>query len=360
MPGTYAVAVVSGSTTFYPSARMAASASLIAIESGDEREIDIVVGASAAFRVSGTVPDVPATAFGPEVQPEVELLPSPLAIPSTNLGGARARLAADGRYSFPRVPPGEYVLQVVVLPRRPRLRIAENRTLVATASVTVDDRDVEDVTLTLRPAARISGQVVFDGEGPRPMASDPLPTLVRATRVDGRPLAVPLASIGADGRFVTEGLPPGRYAVAIDLRARWASAWPVQQVTWGGTGVPAGTIELADTDVTGITITVSDRAAELTGVVRGGDGKARSGVTIYLLPSVQSAWIGDAVRHTRSIRDGRYTIPSLPAGEYLVVADVEEPPEFWRDLEYLTTLAGRATRVAVARGEQKTLDLTIR
>jgi hypothetical protein len=375
-PGTYAVAVLSDSATFYPAARTAADASLIEVESGDEREIDVSVGAPVAFRVSGIVPDVPANAFGPEVRPQVELLPSPTAVPSTNLGGARVRIAPDGRYGFPKVPPGEYVLRVVVLPRRfgrpqtvtpvpQRAETAEPGTLVATASITVDDRDLTDVTLRLRPAARISGQVVFDGEAARPTAQELLGSPVRVTAVDGQSLTVPSAGIEADGRFVTDGLPPGRYAVDLrldryDVRGRWTLAWPVQLSTWAGSGLPVGAIELGDTDVTGITITLSDRVAELTGVVRDRDGKVRSDATIYLLPAVQALWIGEAVRQTRSSRDGRYIIASLPTGAYLVVAAVDEPPELWRDVGYLTMLAGSATRVAVARGETKTLDLTIR
>ena len=49
----------------------------------------------------------------------------------------------------------------------------------------------------------------------------------------------------------------------------------------------------------------------------------------------------------------------MPAGDYFVAAVADLEPGEWNDPDVLTPLRERATRVTIADGERKTVDLKL-
>jgi hypothetical protein len=182
-------------TTFFPAAESMASATVVRAVSGRDKPLsDIVLRLVPTFQVSGTVsgPDGPAAFHG------VHLLPADSAdLPL--LDTATAVTDASGAFTFYGVPPGSYIARVVrtpypagagfrmglggsgqgpvsvmtfgggpnsgppPMPTEPLLYVSQN--------VTVSDRGVGDLNLTLRVGVRVTGRLEFDGSAARPAAS---------------------------------------------------------------------------------------------------------------------------------------------------------------------------------------------
>jgi hypothetical protein len=57
--------------------------------------------------------------------------------------------------------------------------------------------------------------------------------------------------------------------------------------------------------------------------------------------------------------DDRFHV-QMPPGEYYAVAIAEVEPGAWTDPEFLSQLCDRATRLSIADGESKSLDLALK
>ena len=410
-PGTYGVALVSTvadgyeqgggaslafagyPTTFYPAASSTDGASLIDLGAGEGREgIDFTVTPSSLVSVAGTIEGFPAGARSPVV----EMWAAESQTPATNVVIAKAVVKPDGRFRFPRVRPGSYVLRTVVFPSAvytpgaraitqsvsangfgmtsgstdvplPLAPLPPAPTLSGTLPVLIPNGDVIGLTMTLRPAGRIQGQVEFKGTSPRPPGEQLLRTMVAIMGADGRDLSnVPMARIEEDGRFRTAGLPPGRYGIApmtglaLAQTGGWDPVWKQESVRIGDRVI--GRIEIQDADVTGVIITFSDsaRPTELSGTVRDGAGRARPDATIYVFPANRQDWAGGALREVRPGRAGRYVISNLPPRDYFIAAVIDEATELWREVTFLEKLSASAVRATLAVADNKVVDLVVR
>ena len=60
---------------------------------------------------------------------------------------------------------------------------------------------------------------------------------------------------------------------------------------------------------------------------------------------------------TRTAGDGSYQLKNVSPGEYYVaLADLDEPGQ-WMDPAYMQTLIPSATKITIAEGEKKTIDI---
>ena len=409
-PGTYGVAVVSTQTdgylqgggasaafagyptTFYPAAASIEGASLMELSAGEERgDIDFTVITGSLVSVAGTIEGVPP---GARV-PVIELHAGGTQALRTNLVMAKTTANADGRFRFPRVRPGAYVLRTVVFPlpertaggrtitqsvsqggfgmaygtsdtQMPLAPLPAAPTLWADLPVLIPNGDVAGLTVTLRPGGRIQGRVEFKGPSPLPTAEQLLRTPVMIMGVEGRDLAnLPVGRIEADGRFSTAGLPPGRYGIVpmtgmfMHVSGGWDATWKPVGTRIGDQVV--GSIEVQDADVTGVTITFSDsyRATEVTGLVRDASGRTRPDATIYIFPADVRDWMTSA-REVRPGRSGTFVISNLPPREYSIAAVIDEATELWREKAFLEKLSAFALRVTLVAGQTQTIDLTVR
>ena len=124
----------------------------------------------------------------------------------------------------------------------------------------------------------------------------------------------------------------------------------------------------ARTDVTGVVITFSNRAVELTGAVQTADlndlrGRREIDATVVAVPSDYETAFAAGMLTLRSVTgriepDGSYRLQLPFAGDYLVVA---LPPEVEPALDdrFFQTWLPRATRVSVVEGQPASLTLTM-
>ena len=340
-------------STWHPSARSSAQASMVTAQSGQERGgIDLQMHPVSTARVSGTV----TRAEGPVSGVPVRMVP--VGDETIEDAGFVTGVDGNGSFIFPAVPAGPYVLRVAAT-----LSTGEKQmmmtTLWAETALTVGESDVEDVAMEIGRGIRIHGRLEFDGTKPGPARVDRVPLLVEP--VDRR-LTFPPGSVTVDaGQFSSGGYPPGRYFVRVSGSP---IGWMFKSATYGGRDVSETPIELVSEDVH-VVLTYTDRWTGLVGTVNAADGRPDTDAIVLVFPADPKLWVnyGTSPRRLKSARtrkSGEFSFNSLPPGSYHVVALPDEQAADWVDPAFLEAVSRIATQITIGDGEQKTANLRTR
>jgi hypothetical protein len=358
-------------TMFYPAATVSTRATVITLHSGEERSgIDIQLTLVPAFRISGVLTDTDGS-------PVSNMALHLLALDDQNNVDATPDYVAmtvsgpHGDFTILAVPPGQYMLNVL---RAAAGGGARGRGMPsgadtappawAKAPVSIADRDVSGVSLTLRAALGVTGHVAFDGESPRPTGAQ----LGRGIQLQledagfsrgGRGgNAATVAQISADGSFAVTGAIPGKYMISAP---GWpALKWKAKSISADGRDLSDLPVELDSSDLANVVVTFTDKPGALTGTVRHPTGELDTTALVVGFPVDSHAW-GSAGIHTFSARvtsSGTYSVASMAPGEYNVVAVAATLAQTWQSPEVLTRIVASAVRVHVDDGAHATQDLT--
>ena len=119
--------------------------------------------------------------------------------------------------------------------------------------------------------------------------------------------------------------------------------------------------ELGSEDVHGVVVTFTAQGTRLSGVIRSERGQPDPETSVLIYPAIPSMWTATTslfrMRSARPFTTGSYSVTSLPAGEYYVVAVPEEQSANWQDPKRLADLALHAARVRIVDGETHVQDL---
>ncbi len=359
-------------TSFAPGVISAGDAEVLVIGAGEDRGgVNLRVARVPTYRVSGTVVGPDATPPNLSIQlTSPALLDQPVGL---NLGGQGGPGGA-GRFDFAAVPPGQYVLRVLAVPRNtgsaargrgeapsaPTAPAPAASTWWAVQPITITDRAELNLTVALREGVRMTGRVQFAGAS----ASPPFERLsVFAAAVDslgGARTNAP-SGVGADGAFRTVGLPPGRYLLRL---SGTVSPWRLKSVTADGRDVTEVPLEIDATGVDDVLITLTDRPlGSMGGTVRTSRGDPDPGAVVLVFPTDRRLWsnLGSTALRFKAggvSPAGTYSISGLPEGDYFVLAGPEDLLAEWLQTSVLESLAARAARLQVGEGEKKVHDLT--
>lgn len=370
-------------TTFRPGTLEPGTSTPVRIGPGTEADgVDMQLQLTSMFRISGVArgPDGPMPNFGIRLVPAFASRLSSDANFETSLTAT----GPDGRFTFLGVPPGQYEIRALRIPRPQQpvavttitagafsistgedggqirhAPVSTDPTLWARQPVTVANDDVSGVVLTMQTGTRMRGQIVFDGTPPSPAERAGMAISLQLGD-EGAGLPAPVAPVDADLRFTTAEYPDGTYFLAVNAPP---PGWRVVSATFGGSdvlGLPFTLDRSKDGDVI---VTLGKQTTALSGQVRG----ARPGdpdATVLMFPADVRAWIASGMS-TRQVRmaavepNGSYKYPQVPPGRYAVVAIPATAAVDTRDAELVERLAGAATRVTLAPGDQKTQPLTV-
>jgi hypothetical protein len=388
---------------FYPSAGVITQATVITLQSGDERtDVDMQLKLRRTQRVSGTVsgPDGPMKYIG------VRLMPA--GAEELGLGGSTflamdagsTATDASGNFTFLGIPPGAYSVQVVRVPRTiaPRsamttttiemagggmmmsssgtstpmapLALPTDPTLWGGATVNVGETDVHNVAVVLRTGARLSGKIVFEGNGTPPPPDTLQRAVISITSLTGSspsPVAGAQKRVETDGRFATVGYPPGRYSLAASIpsmpQAKGATLWRFRSATLAGRSIDDEGLEIQNEDIAGLVLTFTDKTTEVSGTVVDIRNQPDPGALVVVLPADTQAWRQSVVtpRRVRSVRTGAggtFLFRDLPPGEYFLGAVSDAAVSNWSDTRTLDAISRVSIRISVTDGSTTTQRLT--
>jgi hypothetical protein len=344
--------------TFHPNARTTELATPVILTAGEERTgVDLHLTLTPTVAISGIAsgPDGPIENLGLRLQlgPESQFWSRMLVEPAQTVSGA------NGAFTFLGVPPGSYTIVG-------RMSRGSGASVSAVLPVTVGDKGLANLALTLHPNARVSGRVEYDGSSAKP-APGLSGQILRLDPVDGHFERLTF-QIAPDGTMSVTGVPPGRYFVRLETVVAGSAprAWTLKSALLNGrdvSDVPL-TIE-GGTDLAGLVVTFTDRAAGLTGTVRNSQNSIDATASILVFPTDRTLWVDYGsvprrLRVTTTDRDGAFTVGGLPAGEYFAIAVPQENAEGWQRSAFLAQAAAVATRVTIGESGIVTVDLVTR
>ena len=356
-------------TTFHPAAMATKGAAVVAVRSGDERTaIDIRLTPQPAVAVTGLLTDD----AGPVANFNVRLLPAETADGTGVLEVASSVTDGAGRFEFPLVPAGRYIV-LAMRPPAPQFpgstptpeprSTADRPGAWARAQVTVAERGADDLVLTLRPGLSVSGRIEFHGTAAPPAAarlrqlSIPLVLAQPMVRTGTNPSR---AAPDPAGAFSFGDVIPGAYLVRPpDVPPEWT----VQGVHLAGRDVTDAVVSL-EADVEGLNIVFTDRPAEISGSVEGSTQTGAGDASVFVFPTDRSRWphARASARTFRSVRvmNGAFRVSPLPPGPYHVIAFREALAGDWPDDQFLARLAAAAATVRLDAGTKQSISLAVR
>ena len=232
-------------------------------------------------------------------------------------------------------------------------------------AVSVNDRDVSGLVVTLRGGAKLSGRIVFEGNAEKPTPDQVQQTFITVSAVGASPSVASVAKrVEPDGTFGTNGYPAGRYLVSASPPPN-AGKWKFKSATQSGRVVSDEGLELQGGDAGGLVITFTDQLGEISGSVQNERGAPDQTGSVVVLPADSTAWKEGVInaRRLRSVRlttTGSFTFGDLPPGAYLVTAIAGDLPENWQLAATLEAISRLGTRVVVGDGAKVSQSLTSR
>jgi hypothetical protein len=191
---------------------------------------------------------------------------------------------------------------------------------------------------------------------------------------------IPPAQVDASGRFTVNGVPPGRYvfsaavpqtppngrgalgAGAIATAAGGTSPWVLKSVTISGTDALDFPLEVGpNMNVSDALVTFTDRQQELNGTIQDASGRPTADFTIIVFPSDRRYWLplSRRITSTRPGTDGKFSVRSLPAGDYRLTAVTDVEPGEWYDPNFLAQLMNASIPFSLNPGEKKVQDIRL-
>ena len=335
--------------TYFPGTGAVADAQRITIGLGQEQgNINFGLLPVRAIRITGTATD---SSGAPLAGGVVALLPSDGVVRVPGLGGGGNRVGADGRFTIANVPPGNYPLMATARPAR------GEDVEIASMPLFAGGEDLSGIALIASRGTTLSGRVVTPAGGGATLPES-VQVAVQQVR-PGRGLPSRPARLAADGTFALSNL----FGQGLVRVGGLPQDWTLQSVVVGGVDVTDTAIEFrADEEIRGAQITVTNRVTDVSGTVSGRDGTPVRDYTVVIFPEDETKWTAPSrfVRSARPDQQGLFRIRALPPnGRYLAVAvDYLEEGEA-NDPEFLAAAKNSGTRVALADGEAKAVELKL-
>jgi hypothetical protein len=367
--------------TFHPNTTLAGRAPRVKVSGAEPRaNVDITLTPVEAVRVSGRVVGLPGSSL---VAGAIRLIPvedTPETAGLTQM--APILVQPDGRFDFARVAPGQYTLDVRLVPggsaagpSGAALAFIGGRTappgprgggpppdpLWASLPVSVGDTGIADLIVGLQEGVAVSGRIEFEGGVPPPIGP---PEAGRPSGIQLISLEPPprnrtyLAEAAADGKFRAGGVVPGRYLLGVFFGNAF---WSVKAVTLSGADISDTVLDVDGNGLSNLVMTLTrNPMAEVRGTVIGDARGQDEGTWIRMFPVDRKLWEEPYAAATRfksvPVEGKTFNVTRVPAGEYYVMAANEAGWE-WMEKARLDVLSRSAERIQIVHGEKKVIEV---
>jgi hypothetical protein len=321
----------------------------------DVTSVDIALSRMRTARVAGIV-------LGPSGEPtapgSLTLAPSQRSLSVTNVP-ISARIAPDGMFAFPNVPPGEYVIQAY------RGRVNDHAEgEFGAVFVSVDDADVTGVVVRTLSGSSVTGRFRFDVDAPAttPTLSD-FELAAIPTDLDMSPNNPASAKIHSDWTFEVSGLNGPRRLQLV----RTPPGFALEEIRVNGVDVTDRPLALGTRaqSMANVEVVVTDRVTELSGAIVNDRARSVGGAMVIVFSMDRQQWYPASryLRRSSSSQDGAFTMTGLPAGSYFVSAVATIPTgteDAWQDPEFLESLIPGASTISFTDRQKAALTLRLR
>jgi len=209
--------------------------------------------------------------------------------------------------------------------------------------------------MMLQPGAMLDGWLIVENKrGTKPPL---LPVIrVRAPFIDGNSFGDALTgTVQADGKFALRGLMRGAHQLVLD---GLPSPWVLKSVLYRGTDITDRQFDVLGREVfRDVRVTITDTGSEVTGVVQNARNLPVANTGVLVFPRAELFWIRTSrrMRIAYTDREGRFTVPGLPAGEYLAVASLAADESDLGRQDRLLAWQPLATPFALASDEARAM-----
>jgi Carboxypeptidase regulatory-like domain len=338
--------------SYYPGTANVAEAQRVSVKGGQELSgINFALTAARLARVRGRV----TTAAGaPPTSPMMVMVNARDISSMMTMPPQMGQTRGDGSFQVAGIAPGTY--NITARQMGPPTGQQE----VALAQLTVSNEDIDNVLLVLARGAVARGTISSDDGTPLPFQ----PGMVRVMQMPAEPntarMGMSMPTVNDDWTFELPGLFERGF-----LRASIADSGD-----WFFKGVYHRDQDVTDTPlefvpgqtVEGFQVVFSQKATEITGLVRDERGQAVLDSTVVVFPGDTSKW-GYQSRYLRTSRvdqEGRFRIRNLPPhDDYRLLAVKELEDGRSADPEFLESIRDFAARVTLREGQTSTQDLKI-
>jgi hypothetical protein len=267
----------------------------------------------------------------------------------------------QGRFRFPNISPGRYKLFLRTDTNGP----SHSPRMSAAADLVVADKDINNLVLDLRPGVTVAGHVVFRGSSQQPPAA----LMERAgleIRLDPVPpgpfmhwLIPSTARLDATAEFVVHDVFPGDYRISASQKA--SSGWFLDTTEVPGPEATGQVVQVRQHDVTGITVTMTDQRAEITGTIMTQKGEPAPEYFILIYPSDETYWTPYSLRlrGARAKQDGTFVIDGIPEGSYRLATLLDAEFGAWFEPSFLRRIDPASMALSIANHERRVLNLRV-
>ena len=343
--GSDAVITTGYVDTYHPSTSSRDEATPVRVRGGEETAAgDLVLIRARLLRISGTVLDSrgsPATA-------------------RTTVFLARENKRASfgtgplpgGLFSFRAQPPGKYRVIARLREGTPDLDIE-----YASLPINLIDSDLQDLVLRMKPAATVSGRIVFEAGSPPAVPGNTLHVYAQETTEALFESRNRSGSVGKDLSFTLGGLGDN----LIIRPAGVPAGWTLKGVFLGNTDITDVPTEFRDADTGRLQVVLTTRASQVSGTVTDEKGQPAAAAQVVLFPEDKTYWFPMAtrLRFGGVGRDGRFAYDGLPAGRYYLIALPPERTIGEHSIDTLEALVAEATALFIGADEQRQVDLKL-
>jgi Carboxypeptidase regulatory-like domain len=325
-------------TTYYPAEVNASTATVIEVPSGTEiRNLDIRLRKTQVFHLYGRVVDTSGARYMPSAS--INLLHAGV---RDQLGNRDRISAVNGTFAFNGLLPGVYTLQAR----------SATRELQGSQTVTLTDRDLDDVIVSLTPSLEIPLSVRIEDADPQQSQKITSGlgrfTLTASDGVNDNAMA----QSNDDGTWMFRNIGRGTYRMGLG----GPDGTYVKSIRFDNQDITRG--ELDTTSHGGaLEMVLSPHAAEVDGVVRNAAGQPLAGVTVTLwMPGLPSAGTLDPARSTGTDALGHFRFGSLRPGEYRVAAWEKIEAGIGNISEFHARFDDRATTIKLREDSHETVQ----
>jgi hypothetical protein len=339
--------------TFYPNTMDVSKAVAISVSPGDElRSIDFLLRpvhyVTVSGRVINTVP-TPPYAFG-----GVGLLSDASGLAAAYQSLYDSYDVKDGKFAIHNVPPGSYTLSASWSDRESREWHSARRPLE------VGSTDIEGVTITIAPGVNVAGRVAW--EGSPTVEVHELMVWLRLTEEKGMGPYQPQTP-KADGSFVIKSVSEGTYRPLVTSRGEGANFY-MKSARYGTLSIPESGFAIQPGGDQLLEITLSSRAAQVSGVVLNSDSLPAAGVTVVLIPEVARRSYREFYKSATTDQNGKFAIKGIAPGDYTLfswesVEGNEWSDADWFDAAWLKPFEAKGESIHLGEAETKSVDLTL-